>query len=152
MDQTVINPSMKLVRVSYGLAFTAVVLCVMYYNNNERLREMPAWIPMLSLLLLIFPMKSHVRRRLTRLIVQPDKLIYESGMFHKMQQVVRLSKVQAVRIDRTIGQRLLGVGTITVDLMGEEKRIRMPCVDQPEYVAKIILDAAGKDENKGGRK
>ena len=149
MNETVVRPSLKLVRAGYTLVVAIIVLSVMLYNNSETLKGGPSWIPLILLVLLAFPLNSHLRRKFIKLVLQGDKLRYESGMLRRSTRLLRISKVQDVRIDQTLPQRLLGVGTITIELMGEESGVTMPSIDHPERVAHVILEAAGRSTEKG---
>ena len=80
--------------------------------------------------LLLLTAIRHLRRRTTSLDVQGERLRYESGLFSKTSRIMELSKVQDVRFDQTLGQRIIGTGDLSVETAGETSRIVMP-VDRP---------------------
>ncbi|OHE75815.1 MAG: hypothetical protein A2107_00315 [Verrucomicrobia bacterium GWF2_62_7] len=63
-----------------------------------------------------------------------------------------MSKVQNVRVQRSLVDRLWGVGTIVIETASESGRLVMQHVDRPTWVADKILEAgieAGKQGSTG---
>jgi uncharacterized membrane protein YdbT with pleckstrin-like domain len=81
-----------------------------------------------------------MRRRTTSLDVQGDRLRYEAGLFSKTSRIMELSKIQDVRFDQTLGQRMIGTGDLSLETAGETSRIVMPSIDRPKEVAEHILE------------
>lgn len=52
---------------------------------------------------------SFTKYRLTN-----ERLFIESGLFHSVEDEVRLYRIMDVQLDRTLGQKIFGVGTIHV--------------------------------------
>ena len=71
-----------------------------------------------------------------------DKLRYESGFLSKTTRSIQLSKIQDVRVDQSIAQRMLGAGDISIETAGETSRLTMHNVDRPQEVADYVMDAA----------
>ena len=57
---------------------------------------------------------------------------------------MEVAKVQDVRVEQSFMQRLLGIGTISIETAGETSRMTMAGVAQPHEVADYILEAARK--------
>ena len=57
---------------------------------------------------------------------------------------MEIKKVQDVRVDQTLGQRILGMGDISIETAGDSSRLTMRSIDRPQVVADQILDAAHK--------
>ena len=55
---------------------------------------------------------------------------------------MEIKKVQDVRVDQSLGQRILGVGDISIETAGESSRLTMVSIDRPQAVADKILEAA----------
>jgi hypothetical protein len=53
---------------------------------------------------------------------------------------MELSKVQDVRYDQTLGQRMINTGDLSLETAGETSRIVMPSIDRPKEVAEHILE------------
>ena len=66
MDNVVIRPSMKLIRVGYTVVFTIIFVCVLIYTNNSKIGETTPWILAIPALLLLWPLKYHLQRRFTQ--------------------------------------------------------------------------------------
>jgi membrane protein YdbS with pleckstrin-like domain len=96
----------------------------------------------IPLLLAVFAAARHLERRYTRLTVAGQRIRYESGILSKTTRTMDLHKLQDVRVDQTLGQRLLDIGDISLETAGETSRITMRNVDRPRQVADQILSAA----------
>jgi len=84
----------------------------------------------------------HIRRRMVKLTILDDRLRYEAGFLSKTTRTMELSKVQDVRVDQTVGQRMLNIGNLSLETAGESSRIIMPSVDRPHDAADRILELA----------
>jgi len=56
--------------------------------------------------------------------------------------------VQDVRVDQSLGQRLLQIGNLSIETAGEASRLTMENIDNPQQVADEIIDAAHGEEQK----
>lgn len=93
----------------------------------------------ISLLLLI---PRVIRLKSTQISIGEGRLHYESGVLSKTSRTMELTKVQDVRVDQTIGQRMLGMGDLTLETAGESSRITMAGIDKPREAADYILQLA----------
>ena len=50
----------------------------------------------------------------TRYSLTPEKFILESGFFRSRMDEVRLYRIQDIGLDRSLAERILGLGTVTV--------------------------------------
>ena len=57
---------------------------------------------------------------------------------------MEVSKVQDVRVEQTFMDRLLNLGTISIETAGETSRLTMAGMEEPQQVADSILEAAHK--------
>jgi uncharacterized membrane protein YdbT with pleckstrin-like domain len=136
-----VRPSTKLVQPFYVLALLFAFL-VLIYNNNRVPRQ--DWLFLLPVLLLLWTIVRHVRLSFTRLVIDSGKLRYESGMLSKSMRTMEIQKVQDVRVDQSFGQRVLGMGDLSIETAGGTSRLTMRGIDQPQKVAEQILEAAKK--------
>ena len=137
----VIHPSMKLIKLGYFLAVVLIVAAVVAQVNYMPPNQ-PPWLPAVAALTLLLPLRSHIRRQATKATITGDKLRYEAGLLSKSTRTIQLSKVQDVRVDQTLRQRLLGVGDISIETSGESSRLTMPHIDEPQVVADEIIAAS----------
>lgn len=142
MDELVIRPSMKLIRASYTVVFIVIFVCVLAWVNVDKVHSWPPWVLLIPALLLIFPLRNHIRRNYTKITVLEDKLRFETGMLSRTTRNLQISKIQDVRVDQTLGQRLLGTGNLSIETAGETSQLTMENIDDPQSVADTILKAA----------
>lgn len=163
MTDRVIRPSMKQIKAGYLLAVlvivAAVVVHVKYIMPKEQPPESPAvstpgspagttpvgttpWLPAVAALILLLPIRSHIRRQSVKMTIAGDKLRFEAGLLSKTTRNIQLSKVQDVRVDQSLGQRMLGVGDISIETSGESSRLEMDNVDAPQAIADEIVAAS----------
>ena len=145
MEEIVIRPSMKLVRAGYTLVFGVIFVCVFIYANNKAFENTTAWVLIIPALLLLWPLKYHLLRRFTRMTLSGDKLGYETGILSRSKRNIQLSKVQDVRVDQSLGQRLLHTGNLSVETAGETSLLTMRNVDNPDLLAEELLRAVHGD-------
>ncbi len=152
MEEIVIRPSMKLVRAGYTLVFGVIFVCVFVYANIKAFENTTAWVLLVPALLLIWPLKYHILRRFTRMTLSGDKLRYETGILSRSKRNIQLTKVQDVRVDQSLAQRMLGTGNLSVETAGETSLLTMRNVDNPDLVAEELLRAVHGDGLEGKSK
>ena len=140
----VIRPSMKQVKVGYVLAVLVIVAAVVIHAKYLEQQTTFPWLPAVSLLVLLVPIRRHIRRQSIKVTIEGDKLRYEAGLLSKTTRNIQLSKVQDVRVDQSLGQRMLGVGDISIETSGESSRLEMDNVDAPQAIADEIVAASQK--------
>jgi membrane protein YdbS with pleckstrin-like domain len=137
-----ISTSVKTIKFGYVACLLAAIGIGAYllaiHNQDDR---MWAWLA-LPALAMLYLMLRHIRRRMVKLMILDDRLRYEAGFFSKSTRTMELAKVQDVRVDQTIGQRMLNIGNLSLETAGESSRIVMPSVDRPHQAADRILELA----------
>ncbi len=150
MSDRVIRPSMKQVKMWYWGALlvllVAVVVHVRYLMPRQDWVRQP-WLPAVAALVFLVPIRRHIRRQLEKMTITGDKVRYEVGLFSKTTRTIQLSKVQDVRVDQSLGQRLLRVGDIAIETSGETSRLEMDNLDRPQAIADEII-AASQEQGK----
>ena len=138
-----LRQSIKAILLGYILCLAAEVAIAAYWIAAAPQLPIPVWAPMLiPVVLAVFVGIRHIRRRMTTISIAGDKLRYESGLFSKTTRTVELVKVQDVRVDQTLGQRIFGVGDISLETAGGSSRIVMTSLDGPQAAADHILALA----------
>ncbi|MGA2579983.1 MAG: PH domain-containing protein [Bryobacteraceae bacterium] len=145
MEDTVIRPTMKFIKVGYAAVLLLIVACgVLYFTmippDNEW-RDRP-WILAVPALLLIWPIRRHVARQFTKATIAGDRLRYEVGALSKSTRNISLPKVQDARVDQSVTQRMFGIGDLSIETAGEASRLTIRNVDRPQFVADEILAAS----------
>jgi len=141
MADVVIRPSMKFIKLGYVV--TVLVIAGAVFVHSRYLTDEPPWLPGVAVLLLLWPVKRHLRQRFMKVIVEGEKLSYQSGMLAKSTRIIQLPKVQDVRVNQTLTQRIFDVGDVGIETAGETSRLTLEDVDRPQMVANQILDGFG---------
>ena len=91
-------------------------------------------------LILVWPGVRWLRWRLTVVTVTGDRLRYETGLASKSTRTIQLSKLQDVRVDQRLMQRIFGVGDLSLETSGETSRLVIHNVDHPQDIADDLLN------------
>jgi membrane protein YdbS with pleckstrin-like domain len=146
----VLRQSVKLLLVAYVLCGLLEVAIVAYWMASPDHPDVPIWVPLLLPLILQFlTAVRHIGRLSSKLTVSGDQLKYESGLISRTTRVMELAKIQDVRVDQSLGQRITGTGTLSLETAGESSRIVMPSVDRPHDAAGHILGLARAQRQAG---
>ena len=152
MEELVIRPTMKFVKLGYAAVIVLVIASVVAQNQfkDSMSPNLPSWvIPGLFALLLLWPASRHWSQRFTKMTMVGDKLRYETGMLSKATRTIQLSKVQDVTVRQSLAQRMGGVGDLSIETAGESSRLTFPNIDGPQAIADMIIDASHRIGVKG---
>ena len=139
MPPTVIYPSKKpLVALAILEAIVLAGLTAIVLSSG--LEPLRILIPVVLLTGLLFGFLV-LRSRSSRLTLSEHQIALESGLVARDQRAFDLSKVQDVRSEQSIFERLTGTGTVIVQTASHDGGIRMEGIDRPKQVVTQILDA-----------
>src|SRR5580658_719133 len=152
MADIVIRPSMKFIKAGYVCALllvcAAIVVHYKYLVDQYPDQRYP-YLPIVSLLVLLWPIKRHLYRQTVKLTIAGDKLRYETGLITKSMRIIQLSKVQDVRVLQSFWQRIFAVGDISIETAGENSRLVVKNLDRPRELAEQITDASSHSTSTG---
>lgn len=133
-----VRPSTTLIKARYALALMLAGAVLYYYQTLKK----PYWLAGLAIpaLIAISAAARHLKTRFTTLELAGDRLKLDIGMASKTSRSVPLSKVQDVTVSQSLGQRILGVGDVSVVTAGEAGSLTIQDVSGPKAVAERILD------------
>jgi uncharacterized membrane protein YdbT with pleckstrin-like domain len=139
MNSTVIRPSTKIeygVLVFSGVLILAAVLAAIYHG--------PAWYAALFVPLIadLKAVRSLLGKRFVVMTLTGSSLKLETGLLNKSTRTLDLLKVQDVRVDQSLLERLFDIGDLTLETAGESGRLSMESVDAPQKIADRILEMA----------
>ena len=136
-----ITPSAKLLKPFY---WTAAVIAglILFYSNNTGNNVYPLLI--VPALMVLWTLARHLQLRYTKLSISGGKLRYETGMLSRNVRNMELSKVQDVRVQQSFMDRILDLGTISIETAGETSSLTMRGIEEPQQVAEYILEAAAR--------
>ena len=148
MPEMVIRPTMKFIYMGYALVLLMVAAAVV----GAYLVPWPAWIPLallpwipwMPVLLLLWPLRFHARNRLTKITIMDDKLRYETGLLSKTTRTILISRIQDLTVHQRFGQRIFGVGDLSIETAGEASRLTIPEIDGPQEIADHINELSEK--------
>jgi uncharacterized membrane protein YdbT with pleckstrin-like domain len=145
MSDIVIRPSMKFIKIGYVCALL-VVCAAIFIHYQYVVPRHPEWqypyVPLASLLILLWPIKRHLQRQTVKLTIAGEKLRYEVGLGSKSTRIIQLPKVQDVRVIQSITQRMFDVGDVSIETAGENSRLVVENLDAPGRLAEQLTDAA----------
>ena len=143
MADILIRPSMKFIKAGYVLALAVVGIAIFIHYRYLADRYPTPWLPVASLIFLLWPIKRHIQRQSVKLTIAGEKLRYETGLVSRSTRIIQLPKVQDVRAIQSIWQRMFGVGNLSIETAGEYSRLVVENLDGPQQLAEQITDLAG---------
>ena len=154
----VLRQSVKTILAVYVLCgILEIAIAIFWFTSADKIpvlardgNTIPVWVPLLvPLAIQIYAAIRHVGRLTSSLTIAGERIRYEAGLLSKSTRVMELSKVQDVRVDQSIGQRLLNTGDLSVETAGETSRITLENVDGPHRAAEHILALSRAERQKG---
>jgi uncharacterized membrane protein YdbT with pleckstrin-like domain len=106
------------------------------------------WIPWLPALLLLWPLKRHLRNRLTKMTILDDRLRYQTGLLSRTTRTILVSRVQDVTVHQRIGQRVFGLGDLSIETAGEASRLTIFQIDRRQEIADHINQLSERGHSK----
>jgi uncharacterized membrane protein YdbT with pleckstrin-like domain len=143
VSELIIRPTAKFIKagaIAAGIVFLALEVAYLALWKDEA----GAWVMALPPLILIWPGVRALRRKFTKGVISGDRLRYETGVTTKATRNIQLAKVQDVRVDQRLMQRLWNVGDLSIETAGETSRLTIGNVDAPQALADDIMNRAQK--------
>jgi uncharacterized membrane protein YdbT with pleckstrin-like domain len=137
-----LTPSIKTIKVGYFFCLLLAAAIGGYMLAKPDYPRYTPWLFAVPALLFLRTALRHLERRLVKLEILGDHLRWESGLFSKTTRNIELLKVQDVRVDQTLGQRMWKVGDLSLETAGQGSNIVMRSIDNPQSAAEHILGLA----------
>ena len=144
MPDFTIRPTTKFIMLRVVVAALIFLAVEIAWFAKWREVEAVHLLPLIAPLIFIWPGLKALRRRFTTVTVAGDRMRVEMGAASKSSRTIQLSKVQDVRVDQTMTQRMFGVGNISIETAGEASRLTLEDIDAPQSVADRLLDHGQK--------
>ncbi len=136
MPELTIQPTAKFLKAGLVLSIVvAIGLMVLWYIYLTPSIAMAS-----PLILLLWPALKAMGRKFTRTTITGDRLRYETGITSKTTRNIQLSKIQDVRVDQRLMQRLFNIGDLSIETAGETSRLTIPDVDSPQSLADELMN------------
>ena len=143
MTELIVRPTAKFIKAGAILAALVFLGLEIAYVAEWRDNDKLTWVPIAAPLVLLWPAQRWLRRRFTKAVLTADhRLRYEVGITSKSTRNIQLSKVQDVRVDQRLAQRLWKVGDLSIETAGETSRLTILNVDDPQSLADDIMNRA----------
>jgi len=146
MSEQVIRPTLKWVRFAYTVWFLIAFVAVLVCNNYWKGQYLEWVAAALGVLWIAWPLRLQVRRRMTKLVIEADKLRVEVGLFSKTTRTFQLSKIQDITVQQTLLQRMLKLGDLSLETAGESGPLMIRNLDHPQVVADQIMELAREQQ------
>jgi uncharacterized membrane protein YdbT with pleckstrin-like domain len=139
MADLVVRPSTKMLKVRYVLSLLLAGAVIVY----GRYANLPIDILLIvPAAMILWTSVSHLSLHFITLRITKGKLLFEQGVLSRSSRSLELAKVQDIRVDQSIAQRMLNIGNLTLETAGETGRMAMLNIDRPREIADLILGAA----------
>jgi uncharacterized membrane protein YdbT with pleckstrin-like domain len=152
MAEMIIRPTMKFIYMGYTVAVLIVVALVVAMERIQLPPWIPSpwqpWIPWLPVLLLLWPLERHLRNRFTKMTILDDRLRYERGILGRTTRTVLISRVQDVTVHQRVGQRIFGVGDLSIETAGKSSWEAIVKIDRPQEIADHINEHSQRGHSK----
>jgi len=142
MADLVIRPTMKFIYLGYATVAAIFVVWIGALLHLQWSPQIPSiwrfgitWVP---LLLFLWPLKRHLRNRLTKTTIQDFQIKHETGLFTKTTRTIMLPRVQDVTVQQRFFQRIFNVGDVSIETAGETGRLTIFHIDRPQEIADRI--------------
>ena len=146
MTELIVRPTAKFIQAGAILAAIVFLALEIAYVAKWRGNEKLAWVPIAAPLVLLWPAERWLRRRFTKLVFTADhRLRYEVGITSKTTRNIQLYKVQDVRVDQRMGQRLWKVGDLSIETAGGASHEKICNMDDPQALADEIMTRAQQE-------
>jgi uncharacterized membrane protein YdbT with pleckstrin-like domain len=142
MPAMVLRPSTKFIKLGYVFCLAMAVGIAAYLKSTGPTDEHFWWLLVVPAFLVVILLMRHLKRRMVKLEILGDRVRYESGFISKMTRTEEVIKLQDVRVDQSLGQRMIGIGDLSFETAGGTSRIVMHSIDHPQAAADHILELA----------
>ena len=138
----VVRPSVKFIYA--GFILVAVFLIAALVVHYQLLADQPPLLPGAAALLFFWPIQRAIRRLATKLTITNDKLYYETGLISKATRIIQIPKIQDVRVNQSMGQRMMNIGDLLIETAGESSRLTLHNIDGARALADRIIELEGR--------
>lgn len=141
MADLVLRPSIKGVLFLYVLS-TILLIAALVLTPSSNWGS-PAFLAFLALPVAIdvWATMKFVGLTTSSLTLSDGVLRFQQGVVSKSQRNIILNKVRDVRVEQTAGQRLINVGNLSIEAIGDSGNVTLENVDRPRHAADAILSA-----------
>ena len=137
MEALRINPTLKFIKVGYGLAALGAILLVAILA----LTPVPTWLAVIfGLMLFLIPAYYHLQQRMVSYSLNDQCIEVDTGLISRTTRNIPLTRIQDVTVSSGAMQRMLNYGDVVVDNASEDGgKLIIKDIDSPrEYADKLL--------------
>lgn len=140
-NQTVVvRPTVK--RAVFGLGLAFLFFLVVLWLWLKVVPEWPWQVMLFAALPLLGPLIPWIDSRRVRLELDDHSARYVHGLISQTTRNLVLRNITDVRVERSLAQRMWNIGTLVIEMPGENGRVIVQDVDKPQEAASRIVKAA----------
>ena len=137
-----ITPTLMFVKMGYVAAAVAALFFVALASAFAA-AVVPIWLAIvIGLGLFLVPAFYHIKQMLVRYTLTESTLEIDEGFISRTTRRVPLRRIQDVTVSATVPQRLLGIGSVSIDNASEDLgKITLKNINSPrEYADKLLAE------------
>jgi uncharacterized membrane protein YdbT with pleckstrin-like domain len=107
-----------------------------------------AWAAVLAgvLLFLAFPVRAFLAWITSHFVVTTDRVIHRSGWLAKRSMEIPLERINDVRFEQSVLERMVGAGDLRIESGGEYGQNHFRDIRNPEHVQKLIYEKSEENQ------
>lgn len=144
-SELVVRPTLKRAKFSAAVCVLFLILVIWFWR--KMVPDAAPWIVIVGVLPFLAPLFSWLDSTRTELTLEGGVVRYRHGLMNQTTRALDLKKLQDVRVERSLTQRLWGVGTLVLETANESGRITVNDIDDAQRVADRIMTACRTEGN-----
>jgi uncharacterized membrane protein YdbT with pleckstrin-like domain len=126
------------------LLIAGVVAALVSIHGSGGGKGILRWIVVIVALVVFiaYPVRRFVQWATSHFVVTNERLIHRSGLLAKRSMEVPLNRINDVRFQQSVLERIIGAGDLIVESAGERGQEVFDDVRHPEEVQKVIYERA----------
>lgn len=100
------------------------------------------------ILFLVYPVRAFLAWITSHFVVTSDRVIHRSGWLAKRSMEMPLERINDVRFEQSLLERIVGAGDLRIESGGEYGQNHFSDIRKPEDVQKLIYEMAEENENR----
>jgi uncharacterized membrane protein YdbT with pleckstrin-like domain len=135
----------------WPIAQTTVALVAYFAAGYFTPGSWPGWVDWvrfyaLALFILVYPLRHVIAWLTSHFVLTSDRLIRREGWFAKRSMEMPLERINDVRFEQSVLERVVGAGDLVIESGGEYGQNLFSDIRRPEDVQKLIYEKAEENQ------
>jgi uncharacterized membrane protein YdbT with pleckstrin-like domain len=100
------------------------------------------------LILVAFPVRALLAWLTSHFVVTTDRVIHRSGWLAKRSMEIPLERINDVRFEQSVFERVVGVGDLRIESGGEYGQNHFSDIRRPEELQKLVYEMSEENQNR----